>query len=107
MSSTNEKADEASTLPQIENQVSPAKPKSSKFAFWKRAASRPVSPQPNEGDSSDAEEEGIPKAPIERSSLGILNDRLTDEVPGKQISIRKFRLLIYPWTLMSFSLSIS
>ena len=85
MSSNNEKTDEGSMLPEIQNQAPAAGSKGSRFAFWKRSSKPMQAPQPqlSRTNSSDADEDGEPKAPTAKSSLGILNDKLTDEVPGK------------------------
>ncbi|KAF2230319.1 MFS general substrate transporter [Viridothelium virens] len=79
MSSTNEKPENSHTLPQAESQAPTAESRGSRFAFWKRP-SKSIQPEQRGGNSSD--EDGEPKAPIAKSSLGILNDRFTDEVPG-------------------------
>lgn len=86
MSSTDEKAGEGVSLSQTQNQAPAAESKGSRFAFWKRSSkpSQPPQPQFSRANSSDGEEDGEPKAPIAKSSLGVLNDKFTDEVPGKQ-----------------------
>ncbi|KAI9656269.1 MAG: hypothetical protein M1821_004932 [Bathelium mastoideum] len=81
MPSTNEKSDDGHGLSQTNPQDAATESKGSRFAFWKRS-STPAQPQPDTGNSSDADDDGAPKASIPRSKLGILNDKFTDEVPG-------------------------
>ena len=81
MSSPDEKSNDGPSIPLSNTQIPATRSLGSRFAFWK--ASKPGQLQPGAGNSYESDEDGEAKASIPRSNLWILNDKLTDEVPGK------------------------
>jgi hypothetical protein len=68
--------------PQVEGANASNISKSSKWAFWKK---QPKTSEKLHSSTtmSDADEDGNVNPPPPKWSLGILNDKLTDEVPGE------------------------